>query len=769
MNWIHRLKLGGMTWCLMSGAVVHAATWHVDDDGIDYQDPDFSSIQSAIDAASDGDQIFVYAGVYSLTSGGSGAVIELSGKSLELTAVGVVDVSGQGERRCFQSTMGSQHQTIISGMNFIDGYSGFGGGVYCDQSSPVFINCSITNCTAQTGGGGLYLSDSMAELHNCDIIDNSVIGAGFVEGGGLYTGNGSPTLFGCLIQGNTAEGSIVAKGGGIRVASGDLTLLASRIESNVATADLVTAGGGLSTDFGRTTGVDLVFCENTPDHQNGLVSPASGNVYAFSCQDSDANGLPDEANQVGDGVHLVPSEFATIRQAIQIAGEGDEIVVAPGNYLGTGDSIIDTQGKHVTIRSQGGAEKTLLNGFTSKRIFSATHGESHRLKIEGFTLTQGYHPQFGGGVYCQHSHPYFIDCVLDSNFSGYDGGGIYCDQSKLTLDGCTVQNNTAGENGGAVRCESSSPRFINTVFSGNESVNDGGAIEVDEDSSPLFVSCWFEDNSTNNGFSGGAMRSFGNPILIDTILCENDPNDIEGSWTNAMSNTSWPDCSDCNDDGIPDVDQIGLLLSDHDNDGRPDECEGDCDDDGIPDPIEIFDGTQQDLNGDGLPDDCAAEWVDCDGDGLVDLQACLEQLVADCNENLIPDSCEIKSGEATDCNGNGQIDSCDLVNNPDLDCDGNGILDACEVDLEFDCDQSGVPDVCEIADGTLQDTDGDGLPDICRCIGDVLQDDVVDVADLMYVINNLGEAGGTADTDWNGVVDVIDVLLVIHHWGACEV
>ena len=64
MDWIHRLKLGGMTWCFVASAVVHAGTWHVDDDGIDYQDPDFSSIQSAIDAASDGDQIFVYAGFY---------------------------------------------------------------------------------------------------------------------------------------------------------------------------------------------------------------------------------------------------------------------------------------------------------------------------------------------------------------------------------------------------------------------------------------------------------------------------------------------------------------------------------------------------------------------------------------------------------------------------------------------------------------------------------------------------------------------------------
>ena len=118
---------------------------------------------------------------------------------------------------------------------------------------------------------------------------------------------------------------------------------------------------------------------------------------------------------------------------------------------------------------------------------------------------------------------------------------------------------------------------------------------------------------------------------------------------------------------------------------------------------------------------------------------------------------------------NGVIDVCDLVMDPTSDCNGNGIFDICENNQDVDCDQSGVPDVCEIANGILQDSDGDGVPDVCRCVGDVVQDDVVDTQDLIYVIDHLGDDDGPADADGNGVVDIIDILVVLDGWGVCGV
>jgi pectin methylesterase-like acyl-CoA thioesterase len=43
---------------------IAAKTWHVDDDGADYSEANFTTIQDAITASSDGDIIIVYDGTY---------------------------------------------------------------------------------------------------------------------------------------------------------------------------------------------------------------------------------------------------------------------------------------------------------------------------------------------------------------------------------------------------------------------------------------------------------------------------------------------------------------------------------------------------------------------------------------------------------------------------------------------------------------------------------------------------------------------------------
>ncbi len=112
----------------------------------------------------------------------------------------------------------------------------------------------------------------------------------------------------------------------------------------------------------------------------------------------------------------------------------------------------------------------------------------------------------------------------------------------------------------------------------------------------------------------------------------------------------------------------------------------DCNENGIPDVDDIASGFSNDCDGNTQPDECGA---DCDANGL-------------------PDVCELLAG-AADCDGNNWLDICQG------DFDGDGIIDACDPDRDND----GIPnevDLCPktpngvgaLADGRPRpDTTGD--------------------------------------------------------------
>lgn len=115
----------------------------------------------------------------------------------------------------------------------------------------------------------------------------------------------------------------------------------------------------------------------------------------------------------------------------------------------------------------------------------------------------------------------------------------------------------------------------------------------------------------------------------------------------------------------------------------------DCNRNGMDDAVDLGDGTSQDCDVNGAPDECQA---DCDGDTVADACVLLSG-AADCNFDSIPDSCQLDG--STDCNNNGVLDECEL---PAGDCNGNGVPDECDISSgsEMDCNANGVPDSCDV-------------------------------------------------------------------------
>jgi hypothetical protein len=113
-------------------------------------------------------------------------------------------------------------------------------------------------------------------------------------------------------------------------------------------------------------------------------------------------------------------------------------------------------------------------------------------------------------------------------------------------------------------------------------------------------------------------------------------------------------------------------------DGIPDECE-DANHNGILDSIDIAMGTSLDLNANGIPDEAEP---DCNGNGVPDDRDIALGTSRDQWGDGVPDECD------ADVNHNGQSDYNEIMADMTLDKNRNRILDAVE-----DCDHNGVPDL----------------------------------------------------------------------------
>ena len=158
----------------------------------------------------------------------------------------------------------------------------------------------------------------------------------------------------------------------------------------------------------------------------------------------------------------VPADYTTIQAAVDAAGNGDEILVAPGTYTGIGSEVVNALGKAITIKASGTPEETIIDGQGVRVGVKCGSGEGADTIIEGFTITGGSGDKntsgSGGGIFCDdNSSPTISGCTISNNTAG-SGGGISCDDnSSPTISGCTISNNTAGSGGGISCDDNSSP------------------------------------------------------------------------------------------------------------------------------------------------------------------------------------------------------------------------------------------------------------------------------------------------------------------------
>jgi len=186
-----------------------------------------SSIQAAIDQATDGSVIFVAPGEYRES-------IRIHGKNISLQATcgaASTRILGNGQGGPIASVENSK--LMIDGFCIQDGRGDNGRGMAIVGSNATIVNCTFTN-----NMGGVSLTNSLAQFDHCAVTLNQSA----VQGGGVWAWQSDVRMNDCNIDGNatgTFGGGVYAQGGSIQLLN--VSFMNNRVKSGAW-------GGGLYSD-----------------------------------------------------------------------------------------------------------------------------------------------------------------------------------------------------------------------------------------------------------------------------------------------------------------------------------------------------------------------------------------------------------------------------------------------------------------------------------------------------------------------------------------
>jgi hypothetical protein len=481
---------------------------------------DHPTIQAAIDAATDGDDVLVAPGVYTER-------IDLLGKAITVHSVDGADattIDGGGAGTVVTCVNGEGRDTVLDGFTITGGAAEEGAGLLAVDAGPTVTACHFIANVAMWDGGGIRCERGDPVITDCRFTSN-----GSFNGAGLSFRHGNAVVERCVFRFNVTTGWYSA---GLHAAgSGRIDITDCRFSDNLMEFhDSYGAGIAVGTDVATITG--CTFERNRARH-GGAVSAFTDVLTVTDCVFEDNVGVAGGAMDLDSGVVAVAGCTFRRNRHIGVLTGDVELTLADCRFE----------------ENVGGALTQFGHGYP----YEVSSVVAERCVFERNTAWCGS----AVDRVPFRNRMMLLDCTFIGNES-VESGAI-CDTSDaypLRLIRCTfIGNHATRDEGGAVTSLGPGIEVEDCVFRANSAADTGGAVFTWQGSSTI-TRCTFEDNVATAG--GGVFGYSPTTVVVsDSTFCGNVPDDADGDWTDGGGNVF---CCPGDVDGSGAVDAGDLVL-----------------------------------------------------------------------------------------------------------------------------------------------------------------------------------------------------------------
>ena len=532
---------------------------------------DFDSIQEGLNFASEGDTILVAEGIYV--------------ENLTWPETNSLKLVGSNENNCIidgDSLFSVIHfgqelngiidlTTLIKDFTIQNGYYGYGGGIYCDNSSPSLQNLILTNNYAVDYGGGVACFNSNPNLVNLLIINNLAYYGGGIycnysnpsiydvqinnnsaqAGAGMFCENSSPNIENVTISSNSANSgggiyccyssnpnlenvlisdNLSNKGAGICCQNSDPSLV-----NVILTGNSASRGGGIFCESNSNPNLENVTINNNTAYYGGGIFCWINSYPIFSSENrcNIYSNIYTNSRGAGMDIFIYESQlpvidvfvdtFTVMRPTDYYASPIDnftfDILHSIEDSLINADVYVSVEGDN---SNNGTSPETPFKTikYALSRIYSdiITTNTIHLATGIYSPTTNGESFPIKWSNYVNLSGSGEEETILDAENSG--GVMEFISVSDALIENLTITSGSAHDGGGIYCRDHSNPSFENVVIINNSAVYDGGGIYCNDYSNPSLDNVELSGNYSNSG-GGIFCNGNSNPSLENVTIADN--------------------------------------------------------------------------------------------------------------------------------------------------------------------------------------------------------------------------------------------------------